>query len=209
MTDPESFFFVNANNAPLSKLQNTPGSWMEKIGNVTKIEKLNITHLRKSAEYYIQESDKLRGRSKTLNYHSDDVGVHFYNDPLAERAEFVNYVDQRETPKKIKRRSRSFDLDRAQRKKKMEEEDKVKKIENAKRLLEAADARRKDNLVYGKRLCVKPNHRLFLQRLIVKECFTDGHINFPKGDCFVALLGLFGTKLQIVFSCISDSTITN
>ena len=111
---------------------------MEKIGNVTKIEKLNITHLRKSAEYYIQESDKLRGRSKTLNYHSDDVGVHFYNDPLAERAEFVNYVDQRETPKKIKRRSRSFDLDRAQRKKKMEEEDKAKKIENAKRLLEAA-----------------------------------------------------------------------
>ena len=69
MTDPESFFFVNANNAPLSKLQNTPGSWMEKIGNVTKIEKLNITHLQKSAEYYIQESDKLRGRSKTLNYH--------------------------------------------------------------------------------------------------------------------------------------------
>ena len=185
--DPEKDFFVNASGQPLSRIQNSPGSLLEKIGQVVGIEDLNVTHLRSAMEKVIQDEEDTRGRSSVLNYHSHEVGEdHYLNERPNLRAQFINKLDKKESPiKKPKtfKRFSSFDKAREERKRLMEMEDREASKKNALAILDANRDRKQRNAKYGLRCNILPNHRSFLQSMVYENVFMSDNVpNFPKGN---------------------------
>ena len=70
---PSDPFFVNHRGLPLSRLQRTPGSLVEKFGEVTGVTDFTMTCLRRAAEGVIQGDKDLRVITKDLNNHSSQV----------------------------------------------------------------------------------------------------------------------------------------
>ena len=183
--DSKDVFFINGDNGKaLRKIQNTLGSLLSRVGKVVGINKLNLTHVRKSAEVTIQKNDAMKRKCNILNSHTDRVGQKFY-DPTnsSARVEYIQHMEWKESPqKKPKKRKEMFDLDRDERKKRMEEEDAKERKRAAEEYLKTVKEKSKRNMTTGKRCRVKHEHKIFLLQLISAELFQSEVQVFPKGN---------------------------
>ena len=162
MLDPESLFFCNGFGVGLGRIQNKPGSWLHKIGEVVGMKKLTLTDLRKAAEELIQDNEKLKKKANILNNHSKEVGANVYDAHRAPgiRAEFISQLEITEGGKKSQiERDATFERARQLRKKEMEEKDKVAKIKYAENVLIQEKQKRNENVGFSRRCRVTPNDR--------------------------------------------------
>ena len=173
---------------PLTRIQNTAGSWLEKIGRVTGVPKLSVTDLRKGAEKIIQDDEEMKKNVKSLNFHSQEVGRAVYNQGhnIQIRGEYVNKLEimesQKEecTPKELS----EFEQRRQERIKETRRKDDENRIASANVFLQDQKEKRNLNVVYSKRVKVLPNDRKSLQELISEELFPEDK-NFPQGKTYI------------------------
>ena len=84
-------FFVNHNNKPLTRIQNTKNSLLHKVEIATGIDDVTTNTFRKYVEAIIQSNEEMTAICKNLNSHTAQVGKDNYDKsgPL-NKAEFVN-----------------------------------------------------------------------------------------------------------------------
>ena len=183
--DREDFFFKNGNGLPLARIQNTPGSWLNRIGRVTGVPKLSITDLRRAAEKQIQNDEQMKANAESLNFHKNEVGRVVYNQEynMQMRGEYVNKIFIQEAGQNISSSSKEltqFEKDRLERKRQMELDDEKNRIANATLYLKEQQEKRNSSIVYSKRVRVLPVDRLFLQKLFSEQIFVTDR-NFIQG----------------------------
>ena len=122
----------------------------------------------------------MKQKGKILNNHSQKVGQDIYDISNSRvRVEYVEYLNRIEKKKEnyVKKRK---NVEREERKRKMEIADEELRKQNAKDFLDEEDRRRKRNVVFSKRCKVKPADKTFLQKLVFCEIFDSKIRKFPK-----------------------------
>ena len=184
--DPDSPFFVNGAGRPLSRIQNTPGSLLNKIGITVGIPDLCPTQLRQAAEEIIQQDDEMRKNSKKLLMHSENVGRIIYQNKPTIRSEWVHSMDLMEgTAEKI-----DLDVDTEREMKELDEADELARLQYAEQFNLDDRQQRNVNRRCNKRCRVPANDRLFLQKLIYKELFGSIYQVFPGNFVLIAIFDL-------------------
>ena len=183
---PDSPFFVNGAGRPLSRIQNTPGSLLNKIGVAVGIPDLNPTQLRQAAEQIIQQNDEMRKNSKNLLMHSEDVGRIIYQNKPTIRSEWIHSMDHIEGSKeKI-----DLDMDTEMEMKEVEEADELARLQYAEQFNLDDREQRNASRRCSKRCRVPANDRLFLQKLIYKELFGSMYQVFPGNFVIIVIFGV-------------------
>lgn len=178
-------FFLSSRGAPLGRIQHGSGTLLQKIGNVMGLPSLTVTMLRQAIESHIQANQDMRNIGRVLNNHSDAVGAFNY-DKLnrKKRAEMVNHFEKQEIPTTSQDETKTDD-EREKRKKEKRKDDEKARKKHAEEYLREQYEIRSSKRVYGKRLVVLPNQRMFLMKLIFKEVFNSIVQDFPHGKCLV------------------------
>ena len=180
-----SAFFVNHKNKPLTRIQNTKNSLLQKVEMATGVDNVTTNTIRRAAETRIQSRTDMQARCKTLNSHSSDVGRIFYDKADTRfRAEFVNYSDNIE---KMSTDDCASDTDedyyqKAEKRRRIDEEDLTKSVEKAKETLNEYRLNKKLNSNMNLTKKIKSADRLFLQKLIFEECFDSNLQLFPNNN---------------------------
>ena len=184
LVDGDSKFFLNSKGKPLAKIQNTPGSLLNRIGIVCGVPDLTPTMIRQAAEIQIQQNQDMRNSSKVIAMHSEGVGRSIYHKKGSIiRAEFANYMDTNvDSPRKKIKLSENIDKEKAQKMQIMENADAETRQLNAKAYLEAQKEKRDTNLPTGRRRRLTQVDKQFLQNLIYAEVFQSRKQNFPQGN---------------------------
>ena len=171
ITEP---FFVNYKGKPVGEIQRVKGSLLEKMGKATGIGKLTTNSFRRAAEKTVQGSPKLKEHIQVLQSHSTEVGAkHYYRTGDDVRAQFINRLSEKETPKAYKD---DVSEDVKKRREKLESKQKESILKKAKdKLLED---KMKKNIKYK----LKPNDRSFLQNVFVSNVRIKNTSTFPGSD---------------------------
>ena len=177
MIEKDAPFFVNGSGAPLSRIQNSPGSLLSKIGAVVGIPDLNPTMLRKAAEQTIQTDSEMRKNSKKLLMHSENVGHAIYHEVPTIRSEWVHRMEQVEAPDgKVES---EVDIEMETEMDELEKADAEARVEYAEKFALEDRIQRNMNRRCSTRCKVPSNDRVFLQKLIFKELFGSVYQTFP------------------------------
>ena len=164
----------------MGKIQNVPGSLLEKIGLTVGVQKLTLTKIRRAAEIIIQKNAQMKQKVKILNNHSQKVGQDIYDITNSRvRVEYVEYLNKIES-KKNKVVKKRIDIEREERKKNMILADEKLREKNARNFLIQEEKKRKQNVRFTNRCNVKPDQKSFLQDIIFKELFNSRIQKFPK-----------------------------
>ena len=156
--EDDSQFFVSIRGKPLSPLQNTPGSLLDKVGGACGVNQPTVNSFRRAAETKVQASPLMKASVENLQSHSRQVGLaHYDRSGDTTRANFIHQLAALESP------SKGFDevpeAVKLKRQKK-EEEDREKVLRNAKDALLQDKMRKKEKKSY---LNLEDRH--FLQKL--------------------------------------------
>ena len=167
----------------MARIQNTPGSLLNKIGIACGIPDLTPTMLRQAAENQVQKNSKMKENSKLITMHSEDVGRHIYHKSGPQiRAEFGNFMDVNvDSPTKKVKVTDNDDKQREEKMQELEEADAEARKLNAKEYLTAERKRRDRSLPTGKRRRVNSLDKEFLLELVFNEVFQSTYQNFPDG----------------------------
>ena len=74
------------------------------------------------------------------------------------------------------------DEERIQKRRKLDEEDEIMRIKDAKETMRIHKEKKAENIKLNKHIRVRPSDRNFLQKLIFEECFNSKYQPFPKDN---------------------------
>lgn len=179
-------FFVNGRGKALARLQNTPGSYLSKVGLAVGIPDLSTTDLRRSAEGVIQTSDDMKKNADKLNMHSDKVGRQIYDvSKFTIRPEWINFLEHKEGANEEQREEEDmseFEKARRQRMYDLDLEDAIIRIRNAKKFLTDEKIMKRKSAPLGPRSKLSGLERIFLQTLVLQKVFNSAeNPQFPRG----------------------------
>ena len=185
--DPDKPFFCNYDGKPLRTLsQNSSGSLWHKFGLVTGTGSATQNSVRRGFESYVQKSKISKKRVKTINNHSDSVGLKFYDGEAGTfRSGVVHTLSQMEGDESNNNNERNSTVmiseEIAEERKKIDAEDeKLRKI-----IIEEtmAKSNEKEKYKLGKTMKVLPSDRRCVQRILTDEKYQHFH-GIIKGTRF-------------------------
>ena len=184
MLDPDSPFFINGSGKPLSRIQNSSGSLLNKIGRVVGIPDLSPTMIRQAAEQYIQTNEAMQEKSDILNMHSKEVGRVIYAKFPTIRSEWVHsmqYIEDGHNgpsqgdPDKQKEKEMND----------LEEADEQAKMIYAQNFALEDRIERTSNRRFNPRCNLPSNDRNKLMKLVYKEVFGGVYQTFPGNYIYI------------------------
>ena len=99
--DDNDPFFVNLKGKPLTAIQRTKGSLLEKMGEVCGVDNPTVNTFRRAAEVKVQASPLMKASVENLQSHSRQVGLkHYDRSGPSTRASFINQLSEMESPQK-------------------------------------------------------------------------------------------------------------
>ena len=157
--EDEAQFFVNIRGKPLTALQNTPGSLLDKLGSACGVNQPTVNSFRRAAEVKVQASPLMKASVENLQSHSRKVGLdHYDRSGDTTRANFIHQLSALESPSKavVPEVPEAVKLKRQ----KEQEEDRERVLRKAKDALLQDRMKKKEKTSY-----LKLEDRDFLQKL--------------------------------------------
>ena len=172
---PESCFFVNSKGEPLSDIQNTPGSLLEKFGRVTGIQRATVTQIRKALDSVVQRTEVSRKRINVVANHSEDVSLSHYDlEGSDARSEFMFQLSQAEGGHVDAEDPASVPDHLQAKRRKRDEEDQAVREAFVKETL-AKSSKNKQPTTLSKTTKIYPQDRVFMQELLTKKKYYNLH----------------------------------
>ena len=182
--DPESPFFINGSGRPLSRIQNTSGSLLRKIGLVVNVPDLSPTMIRQAAEQYIQTNEAMKDLSDILNMHSGQVGRVIYAKFPTIRSEWVHSMQYLEDGHSGASHG-ELDKEKEKEMNDVEEADEQAKLKYAQNFDLEDRLERTSNRRCNPRCNLPSNDRNKLMKLVYKEVFGGVYQTFPGNYIYI------------------------